>query len=353
MKRAIHALRFIAALILVVICRVLGIPVGRSGQRRMDAALMRAAARARQVDRIPTARRRDADAGVNLRRVRAWYTVSKVSDLNNLWAQIFEDAIFVAREVNLMSALVTGYTAEGMATRSIPIYPSLTAQETVEGVDYSNATLWEKTLQAIFTPKIIKTQVILTDERLMSDPDGARNDAAIEMGGAISTKIDEDLCALFPNFTTDKGTAGSALTIRRCAAGLAVLRNNKVRGAMNVVLHPFGWHAVWVELGQPTANQAFLGEVANQAMRDYGVGNFLAASWYTDANISVDGSDDAVSAVFTREALALDTRSTPEIEPERDASLPGWELNGRARYAVGTRRANYGVKLTHDAAEPS
>jgi hypothetical protein len=279
--------------------------------------------------------------------------ISKVSALNGLFSQIYEDAIFVARETNLMSALVTGYTAQGMATRYVPIYPSLTAQETSEGVDFSNATLWDKAQQMTLSPKIIKTQIIVTDERLMTDPDGARNDAAIEMGGAISTKIDEDLCALFSNFTTDKGAAGSALTIRRCAAGIAVLRNNKVRGRFSVVLHPFGWHSVWVELGQPTVNQAFLGEVANQAMRDYSVGNFLAAQWYTDANISIDGSDDAVSAVFSNEALALDTRTPPEMEPERDASLPGWELNGRARYAVGTRRPTFGVKLTHDATEPS
>lgn len=347
MTKISSALRVVAALVVVLVCRVLGIPVGVSGQKAMDAAIRRAG-------RPLTARPARYEGQVNLRQARAWYAISKVSDLNSLFNSIFEDAMFVARDTGLMVGLVTTYAAQGMAARKISVYPSFTAQETSEGVDYSNAQTLDKTLVATLTPKIVKAQAILTDERMMTDPQGARTDAAVEMGGAVATKIDLDLVSEFPNLTTDKGTAGSALTIRRCAAGLAVLRKNNVRGPFSVVLHPYGWHDVWVELGQPTANQAFLGDTANQAMRDYGVGSFLSAAWYTDANIpNVSGTVDVVSAVFSRQAFAIDVRTAPEMEPERDASLSAWELNIRARYATGTRRPTYGVKLTHDATEPT
>lgn len=280
--------------------------------------------------------------------------VSKVSSIaSNLLPRIAEDTLFVARDTSLMPGLVYNYTGTGMATRYIGIYPEVTAQEVSEGVDYSNATEMTKTQQAALVPKTAIAQAILTDERLATDPEGAANDGAMEMGMALAKKIDTDLCALFSGFSTDKGTAGSALTIKRCAAAVSVLRNSSAPNPLSFVLHPYGWQDVWNELGQPTANQAFLGDVANEAMRDYFVGDFLGAAWFTDANIAVDGSDDAVSAVFHRDALALDTRRGINIEPERDASLRATELNATVWYAVGERRDSFGVALTHDATEPT
>jgi hypothetical protein len=339
------ALRLIPALILVVFCHLLGIPVGLSGQFALRRAV--------KVSRIRTARRPGAEAAISLRQVRAWYDVSTVASMAGLFNQIYEDTLFVARDTTVMALLVTPYGAQGYATRTIPIYPQLVAQEVNEAQDYNNPTEWTKESEAVFTPKEVITQVIYTDRRQQTDPENARRDAAVEMGGAISTKIDSDLVDLFTSFTTGKGSANSALTITHCAAALAKLRNNKVRGPFSYVLHPYHWHDIWVQLGQPSANQALLGEIANQALRDYFAGRFLMADWFTSANIDVDGSDDAISGVFNREALALDTREAPTLEPERDASLRAWELNLHAGYAVGVRRADYGIKLTADATEPT
>jgi hypothetical protein len=277
---------------------------------------------------------------------------STVTDLNALFAEIYEDAIFVAREQSLMPPLVTNYVGSGMADRNMGIFPQLTATEVSEGVDYSNPTKWTVTSQMTITPKTAMDQVLLTDERITTDPNDARNSAAREMGGAIGTKIDTDLLALFSSLNSDLGAAGSSLTLKRCAASMAILRNALVSNPVQFVVHPYGWHDIWLELGQPSANQALLGDVANQALKDYFVGNFINANWFTSANISVDSSDDAVSGVFHREALALDTRRAPTFEAERDASLRAWELNLHVWYGVAVRRSTYGVALTHDATTP-
>lgn len=279
--------------------------------------------------------------------------ISKVSSMNSLFNSIYEDAIFVARENNLMAALVTTYSATGYAARILPVYPQLTAQVVAEGVDYSNPQEFTKTAGMTLTPQEVMAQSILTDQRNQTDPDNARRDNAIELGAAIATKVDTDIVDLFTGFSTGKGSANSALTIANVAAAISVLRKNKARNPLFAVLHPYHWHDIWVLLGQPASQQAFLGDVANQAMRDYAVGQFLAAQWYTDANISVDSSDDAISAVFAREALALDIREAPTMEPERDASLRAWELNMHMGYAVGERLDSAGVKLTADATEPT
>lgn len=282
--------------------------------------------------------------------------ISKVSSLNDLFNKIYEDAIFVAREQNLMTSLVTVYGATGMATRYLPIYPQMSATEVAEGVDFTAATEWTKSTQMTLTPKIAKTQAILTQARIDTDPDDARNDLALEMGGAIATKIDTDLVDLFTGFSTGKGTANNALTIANVGAALSVLRKNKAPNPLYVVLHPYGWHDIWVQLAQPAATYDFLGETANQAMRDYAVGNFLSAQWFTSANISIDANDDAVGAVFNRQALAFDLRQAPIMLTDFDASIAGggaYELNMEVWYGVAERRDTFGVKLTHDATEPT
>lgn len=278
---------------------------------------------------------------------------SKVSDLNSLFNNIYEDAIFVSREMALTPALATNYTGQGMAVRYMGIYPQLTATEVSEGVAFANPTKWTVTQQMSITPKTAMTQVILTDERSATDPYGAQQSASRELGAAIATKIDKDILALFSSFDTEKGAAGSTLTIKRCAASMSVLRNALVPNPINMVLHPYGWHAIWVELGQPEANMAFLGEVANQAMKDFYAGAWLNARWFISANIAVDTSDDAVSGAFHQEALALDTRRGMTLEPERDAARRSWELNMHAWYGVAVRRSDFGVYMTHDATEPT
>ncbi len=93
--------------------------------------------------------------------------------------------------------------------------------------------------------------------------------------------------------------------------------------------------------------------MANEALRNYFVGNFINAAWFTSANITVNSStDDANGGIFHREALALDTRTPASMEVERDGSLQGWEINMVARYGTSVRRGAFGAKIVSDASAP-
>lgn len=282
--------------------------------------------------------------------------ITKSSDLNGLFNNIYERAVFVAREANVMVELVTNYSEnETFAPRKLATRASITAEAVNDGTDYSNPTTNGRTLVGTLTPGEVIAQVVLTDVDIANDPDNAYEDASMDLGAAIATKIDTDLVGVFASFSTDKGTgAGSAATLASVAAGIAVVRAAKAINPINVVLHPYQWHDIWTALGQPTSNQAFLGEVANQALRDYFVGSWLNVNWFVSTNITVDGSDDAVGGIFNPQAIAFDSRKSPTLEPERDASLRAWELNMVAGYATGLGpRPTFGVKYTSDASVPS
>ena len=280
--------------------------------------------------------------------------ITTYSDISAYVSSLYDRSLFVAREANLMTQLVRQFSATGWMSRVLTTRPSLSAQSVGEGEDYSSPEVFGKSAQATLTPGEVIAQVIITDRDLESDPDNVRTDAALELGNAIATKIDTDLVSCFTSFTKDVGPgAGSSATIAKFAAGVAILRNAKVPTPINVVLHPYHWHDIWVQLGQPAGTYAFLGEVANQAMKDYAVTNMLQMRWFVSANIPVDTNADAVSGIFSAQAIGFDTRRAPRLEAERDASLRAWEFNMTAGYAYGVIRNTYGVKFTADATEPT
>lgn len=281
-------------------------------------------------------------------------TISTTADLNSLYNNIFEDAKFVLRERTLMASMVTGFRGSGYATRKVGIFGTVTAQTVAEGVDFTASTQFEKTQLASFTPGEAMAQFILTDRMLQTDDvDNIRAAAAIELGNAISQKVDTDLLALFSGFSSGKGTANNALTIGILGAAATKLAANKVQGERMGVLHPFQWHDIWTELGRPAATYANVGELTTEALRSGFVNRLLNVTWYVSANISIDGNADAYGAIFTREALALDEREAFSIRTQRDESLRGAELNGHMGYAVGELRDAAGVYLLSDATEPT
>ena len=280
--------------------------------------------------------------------------ITQYTSIRSYVDTIYERSLFVAREQNLMTNLVRNFNATGWMSRVISTRPTISAESVADATDYSNPTTFGKSTLATLTPGEIIAQVVLTDQAYETDPDNLRNDAALELGNAIATKIDTDLVGSFSSFTTDKGDgANTTATLANFAAAIAVLRNNKAPAPIYIVCHPYHWHDIWVGLGQPAATYANMDALTSQALRDYYVMDLIAARWFVSANISVDANDDAISGVFNPQALGFDSRRAPRLEPERDASLRGWELNMTAGYAYGVVRNTFGVKFTADATEPT
>ncbi|NIN68356.1 MAG: hypothetical protein GTO63_27345 [Anaerolineae bacterium] len=280
--------------------------------------------------------------------------ISGIGDLAGLFNRIIDDAFFLARARSLMPQLVTNMSATGRADREMPRYSEPAAAQVVgELEDLSIARAFAKTTVTI-SPAETGDQILLTDAKMETDPDQAEADARTDLAYAIRRKVEEDLVGLFSGFTTDKGAgSGTTATFSSYAAAFAVLINNKAPGRVFAVNHPYHWHDIWVELGQPSANQAFLGEVANEALREYFVSAISGMLWFINPFIIPDATPDAVSGVFVRPALAFDMRRAPRIEPERDASLRAWELNATMVYAFGERVDTYGIGMTADATEPT
>jgi formaldehyde-activating enzyme involved in methanogenesis len=170
----------------------------------------------------------------------------------------------------------------------------------------------------------------------------------------MATKIETDLLGVFSSFTGGTiGAAGTTITWGHIFAMESILRAKKAPAPYFLVLHPYQWHPLAKAATVAGASQTIAPSVAEQVNTSFWVKTVANVNIFVTSNISIDASDDAVCGMFSRDALALDMRRAPRIEPERDASRRGWELNLSAIYAKGVWRPTFGVKGTFDAAVPT
>jgi len=269
--------------------------------------------------------------------------------LDDLFANIILQARFTAEEESLMLGLVTRYDIGNVAgkTVQVPKYPAITAAGLTEGTDMSSTTV--STTSQTITVSEVGAQVVLTDLAAMGAGNPAEELGTV-LGNAIATKIDKDLIALFDGFSTSLGGAGTEITVADLMKAAATLKTNKARGQMAAVVHP--WHAYQLKAN---LTNTFVnpngGDLQNDAMRNAYVGQIGGIDIYESANVTIDGSDDAIGAVFVPEALAIAMKRDFNLETQRDASLRAFELNATAIYGVGELDDDYGVELLFDAAQ--
>jgi hypothetical protein len=184
----------------------------------------------------------------------------------------------------------------------------------------------------------------LTDSRVESDPFSVRNDAATDLGLAMATKIDQDLMGNFNAFTTGTiGAAGSTCTWAYVMAMESRLKAAYAPYPYVLVLSPAQWYplakAASVASGAATNAADSLKEAVNSM---FFVKQFGGVSIFVSANVETSGND-AYAGMFSRDAIALDMRRAPRMEPDRDPSRRATELNLSAVYAHGVWRPTFGV----------
>lgn len=279
---------------------------------------------------------------------------SMVADLGGYFNTIFDDAVFVARDRNIMTSLVTVFEDRvGDEDRKSLQYNSISASTISEGVDFANPTKFEKSLLATLTPGEIISQAIITDRRMETDPQNARNDASKELGESIADKIETDLLSVFDDLTGGTiGGSGTVATWGHVLAARTRLRAAKVPGPYICVLHEYHWHAL-AKITIPGQNLTQTpASLVDDIARQWYVGTVYGIDFFTTANIPIS-SGNAYGALYNKAAIAFDSRRAPRMEPERDASLRAWELNITAKYAYGVWRPAFGVSLLFDATAPS
>lgn len=289
--------------------------------------------------------------------------ITTLAQLTDTIPTVISEARFTEIFVNPMASLVQNVRKDKGAgsTVNIPYWGVLSANTLAEGVDMTASEQLEDTNVQI-TLNEVGLKVILTDVLVEDNQEDVKRVAGQLMGNAMGLRRDQDLLALLDNGTVSLCGTATALTMGHCAAGRAVLAGNAVSnggpapGPYTMIQHPF----VLLDLVDvltpivPTATYFNItgSPMADDVLKNYLIGRLFGMNVIEDGNITIDSTPDAKGGIIGPKSIILATAREWNVEPERDASLRGWELNIVGRYGVGNYLNAWTAELYCNATTP-
>jgi len=280
--------------------------------------------------------------------------INTYSNISSFVNTIFEDALFVARENTLATGLVTVFRdMSGMAQRKNQIYGTATMPQIGEDDDLVSQQFTPTALSTL-TPAEYGGQFFLTDQRIETDPFPAQQDAARELGMAMATTIDQYVLGNISSLTGGTvGASGTTITWGHFNAMLARLTAKFAPRPYMFVVHPYQWHSLAKAASVAASARTNAPEYLMETVaRNYYVGNYSGVDIMVSANVPTSGTD-AYAGMWSRAAIAYDERRAARLEPDRDPSRRGIELNMTSVFAHGTWRPDFGIQFIGAASAPT
>src|SRR5688572_5754582 len=271
-------------------------------------------------------------------------SLNPASDISAFINTVFEAAILVTRDNTFMPSAVRTYSdRSGLAVRKNSQYGGATVNQISETDDLTGQAFTPAVLSTL-TPVEFGAQYFITDSRIESDPFSVVNDASADLGGAMATKIETSLMGHFDEFTGGTiGTSGSLITWSYVMAMETALRVAKAPYPYALVVSP----AQWYQLGKAASVASTSANNTPESLREavnstFFVRQAAGVSIFVSTNVETSGNN-AYAGMFSRDALAFDVRRAPRMEPDRDPSRRGIELNLTSVFAHGVWRPTFGV----------
>ncbi len=173
-----------------------------------------------------------------------------------------------------------------------------------------------------------------------------------QSGRAIAESMDKQVFSLFTSFSTEVGPgAGAEVTVDTLLKAAATLRAGKLTGPFFAVLHPKQAYNVKKQLANAGASTIpSLSAVGDSVLSGFYLGTVAGIQIYESGLITVDGSDDAVGAVFARSAIGHAMRGSVEMNELYLPKERATDVVLKAVAGAAILQNSHGVKITGDAA---
>ena len=275
--------------------------------------------------------------------------MSNTTAINSeLFANLVGAAQYQAYETSIARQLVTVFDVPVNAgkTVQVPVWASIAAQNIT---DESAATAADTntTSQTITLTEHVVAHTV-TDMLRDSSYSNIMQQLGDQSGRAIAESIDKQVFDLFTGFTEAGPGAGAELTVDHILKAVASLRSAKLTGPFYAVLNPKVAYAIKKELAV-TAGAAAYSDLGNAILNTGYIGTIAGVQLFESGLISIDGSGDAIGAVFSANALGHAMRGTLSLEQQRQAKARATDIVLTANAGAAIINSAYGLKLTADA----
>ena len=292
--------------------------------------------------------------------------ITTTAELGDTIPTVIEAAKHTAQFAAIMASLswkITKEKGDGK-TVNVPYWGEVTAVGLTEGTDMVTSSAMQDTNVQI-TPAEVGVKIILTDKLIRDDQEDVKAAAGRILGNAMEKKRDQDLLGQLDDGTLSLGGTGSTLAMGEVAAARALLSGNATATGGPAPLpyvfvhHPFALLDL-VDVVTPLLSVAGTftsasGAVGDAILREYIVGRLFGMSVIEDGNLDISQNTSGKGGVFSTGmggSIILATANEWSVEPQRDASLRGWELNIVGEYGVGEYLAGWIVEMQFDTTTP-
>ncbi len=271
---------------------------------------------------------------------------------------VIEQARYTAEHNAPMLSLVEKFKLnKGEKQIDIPKVGQFTATSVGDGVDITDEQDIGMTITTLTTSEV-GLKIILTDKLVAQMQEDTMKIVGRQAGDAMARKKDNDLTALFGslNSGTDLGSSTVDMELGNYVALVSFMRKAAAPKPWSVVHHPGALDAFALSVfglhGQSAGNALGAGAVMSTTtlgegiLKDFYSFTLGGVPAFHDGNLTVDASDDAVGAIFSRSALAYAESIEYRQEIERDASLRANELVWVSDYGVFELDDSYGASFT-------
>jgi len=279
--------------------------------------------------------------------------MANTSSINSeLFANLVVAAQFAAYENSVARQMVTVFDAPVNAGKvlQVPVWSGISAELIT---DESAATAKDtNTTSASITlgEHVVYHQV--TDMLRDSSYSDVFTQIGDQSGRAIAESMDKQVFSLFTSFSTEVGPgAGGEVTVDTLLKAAATLRSGKLTGPFFAVLHPRQAYNVKKQLANAGASTIpSLSAVGNNVLSGFYIGNIAGIQVYESGLVTVDGSDDAIGAVFARTAIGHAMRGSVEMNELYLPKERATDVVLKAVAGAAILQNSHGVKITGDAA---
>lgn len=172
-----------------------------------------------------------------------------------------------------------------------------------------------------------------------------------QLGKSVAKSFDQDVTALFDDFTTHTAITGSGsnnlLTVDDIFKAAQTLRGAGVMGPLFGVFHPEQVYALMSEL---TGTSFAASNAQNEAMEQGFVGRVAGVNMFQSAYVTTDegsSGDDHLwnGLIFERDAMAIGIQRNVDVEVARRAEAVGNDIVASLHAAVGVVDGNRGIHV--------
>lgn len=247
---------------------------------------------------------------------------------------------------------------QGAKTVTVPKVGQFTFAALQDGIDLvAEQSIGMTTID--LTSSEVGAKIILTDKLVRQENESVFNIVGRQFGDAAARKKDQDIIALFAalNGGTSLGATTKLLTMVNLAACIAFAKSNKFPEPIAVSAHPNTLYSTVASAAvTPSATYPLPEGYAEDLLKRFYSFEVNGVQVFNSGNIAGGAgavANDAIGAIFSKNALVCLNSKGFGVEEQRDASLRAWELVATADYGAFELDDGYGAPMLYSLAAPA